>query len=857
MSVLPESRAVAARPDAARSHHARRVRLAPRWAKVLRDLRDQKARTLLVVLSIAVGVFAVGMIAGTRQILTHQLNTSYQSINPAHALLGVNGFDSDLLAAVQRMPEVESATARFSLRTRASLGPGRWLDFTIFALPDWENIPINIVRSESGPWPPPRDAVVVERTSLPMLKSAIGDTLSLELPDGRLRDVSVVGTAHDINLPPARFTNQGYGYATFDTLERWGFPKQYTSLSITVADPQGRNDQEYIQSVADLVKDKVESSGRVVTFTYVPEPGKHPADEVLAPVFLLLGVLGLLSLFLSAFLVINTIAAIMAQQVRQIGVMKTIGARFGQLVTLYLGMVLVFGLLALLIAIPAGLAGAYGFTSFLATFLNFDVVYEGIPVPAVGLQVLVGLLIPMIAALLPIRNGARVTIREAISSYGLGKGRFGQGSFDRLLVNSQRVLPWLSRPLMISLRNTFRRKGRLALTMVTLTLGGAIFVAVLSVRASLYQTVDDAVRNNNFHIIIGIDRDVRTEALQEAALQTPGVIAAESWGRASARRQRPDAPADSTADNSLPSLPSRNGQADSQVSTQPGMPGGESDEIRINAPPAGSKMVNPQMVAGRWLLPEDENALVVNTNFMDAEKDVRLGDTITLKINDKESDWVVVGVMEGVLDQATAYANYDYFSRLMGRTGRANGLRVLTNSEDPAVHVRVAAALEQKFKEDGYTVTQLSTRAENLEGTEYQFGILVNLLMVMTLLMALVGGLGLMGTMSINVIERTREIGVMRAIGAATRSIMQIITVEGILIGLISWIQATILAYPLSRLLSDQVGLAFTDAPLSFAFSVQGIVIWLAIVTIVAALASYLPARNASRLTVREVLAYE
>ncbi len=363
-----------------------------------------------------------------------------------------------------------------------------------------------------------------------MLKAVTGDTLSLELPDGRLRDVVVVGTAHDINLPPARFTNQGYGFATFDTLERWGYPKRYTSLSITVADPVGRNDQDYVQSVADLVKDKIESGDRVVTFTYVPEPGKHPADEVLEPVFLLLGVLGLLSLFLSAFLVVNTIAAIMAQQVRQIGVMKTIGARFGQLVTLYLGMVVIFGLLALLIAIPAGVAGAYGFTTFLATFLNFDVVYDGIPLSAMGLQVLVGLLIPLLAALLPIRSGARITIREAISSYGLGKGRFGQGPFDRLLVSSQRVLPWLSRPLMISLRNTFRRKGRLALTMITLTLGGAIFVAVLSVRASLYQTVDDAVRNNNFHVIIGIDRDVRTEALQSVALETPGVVAAESWG---------------------------------------------------------------------------------------------------------------------------------------------------------------------------------------------------------------------------------------------------------------------------------------------------------------------------------------
>ncbi len=313
-----------------------------------------------------------------------------------------------------------------------------------------------------------------------------------------------------------------------------------------------------------------------------------------------------------------------------------------------------------------------------------------------------------------------------------------------------------------------------------------------------------------------------------------------------------------TSETAAPSLPGRAGQSDqADRLPQPGLPGGESDEIRINAPPDGSKMLNPQLVAGRWLLPEDENALVVNTNFMEAEKDVRLGDTITLKINDKENDWVVVGVMEGVLDQATAYTNYDYFSRLTGRTGRASALRVLTNSEDPAEHRRVAAALEQRFKDAGYTVTQLSTRAENLEGTEYQFGILVNLLMVMTFLMALVGGLGLMGTMSINVIERTREIGVMRAIGAATRSIMQIITVEGVLIGFISWIQATILAYPLSRILSDQVGLAFTDSPLSFAFSVQGIVIWLAIVTIVAALASYLPARNASRLTVREVLAYE
>jgi putative ABC transport system permease protein len=114
-----------------------------------------------------------------------------------------------------------------------------------------------------------------------------------------------------------------------------------------------------------------------------------------------------------------------------------------------------------------------------------------------------------------------------------------------------------------------------------------------------------------------------------------------------------------------------------------------------------------------------------------------------------------------------------------------------------------------------------------------------------------------MGTMSINVIERTREIGVMRAIGAADGQVLRIVLVEGVLIGVLSWLTAALLAVPVSKLLSDAVGYAFFQAPLTFAFSLVGALIWLGLVTLIAALASLLPARNATRLTVREVLAYE
>jgi putative ABC transport system permease protein len=127
----------------------------------------------------------------------------------------------------------------------------------------------------------------------------------------------------------------------------------------------------------------------------------------------------------------------------------------------------------------------------------------------------------------------------------------------------------------------------------------------------------------------------------------------------------------------------------------------------------------------------------------------------------------------------------------------------------------------------------------------------------MALLLAFVGGLGLMGTMSINVLERTREIGVMRAIGASTPAILQIVIVEGMLVGFLSWVCGTVVALPLGKLMSDAVGVSFLRAPLSYTFSLQGALLWLGAVLVLAALASLWPARNAARLSVREVLAYE
>jgi putative ABC transport system permease protein len=146
---------------------------------------------------------------------------------------------------------------------------------------------------------------------------------------------------------------------------------------------------------------------------------------------------------------------------------------------------------------------------------------------------------------------------------------------------------------------------------------------------------------------------------------------------------------------------------------------------------------------------------------------------------------------------------------------------------------------------------------EEMAEVEALFEVIMVLLLSMAVLLAVIGGLGLMGTMSINVIERIREIGVMRAIGASNQSVRRIFIVEGILIGLISWLVGALLAFPLSWLLGDAIGEQFLNTSLNHVFSIWGAMLWLGLVVILAAIASFIPAWNASRVTVREVLAYE
>src|SRR5262245_14979416 len=277
----------------------------PRWRKVLRDLLGNKVRTILVVLSIAVGVFAVGMIAGTQVILTRDLRASYLAIDPPAAILGVADFDDDLVQTIRRMPQIDEAEGRAGMSVRLSIGPDTWRTLQLQAIPDFRDIRVNKITPEQGAWPPPQHAMVVERSSLYLTNAHVGDSVTIELADGKRRSIRIAGTAHNVNMPPATFTAWVDGFITFQPLESLGVPHAYTSLFLTVNDKT--LDPDGVSKIVNLVRDKIEAGGHQVFFAYIPIPGVHPADTAVQPLLLILGVLGAMSLLLSGFLVVNTI----------------------------------------------------------------------------------------------------------------------------------------------------------------------------------------------------------------------------------------------------------------------------------------------------------------------------------------------------------------------------------------------------------------------------------------------------------------------------------------------------------------------------------------------------------------------
>ena len=808
----------------------------PRWRKVLSDLIDNKARTILVVFSIAVGVFAIGVLTGAYVIISEDMGLSYASNNPSNIEIRMEDFDQDMLNTIRNFEGIKEAEARrvFNLKVRTP-GETRWITVDVVAMEDFEENKINLLQPVTGAAAPDKNQIILERDVLEKLKISPGEILEIQLRDETIKEIMVAGIVRDSSTGAIDFLAPPLAYITADTLKFFAEPDQFNRLFATVE--AGQDDDEHIRSVIADLTEKIEKNDYTVGRTFRSKTHEHPLEPTINAVLGILMALGVLIVFLSSSLIANTLNALLNQHLRHIGVMKLIGGQDQIIFRMYLVLLLVFGLLALLIAIPAGGQGAYALAQYIADEMGFSLLgYRIVPLSFV-LQIAVGILVPLVSGFVPVINGSKVTVQKALdgdrvrsSSGEDSEGKERGSRFEQFQLRATRALAdrgvRIPRQTLISLRNTFRQRGRLMLTLFTLTMGGAIFISVFNVRDTLHNYVENIGNYFLADVTLDFERPYRLEEIKQYAYQDPRVVHVEGWSYLSAEILYPDG---STAEN-----------------------------ISILAPPAESDLVSPMMVEGRWIKPGEEKKLVISEGIYDYYPDLKVGDYITLKIRGKEERWSVVGVFKFIgLEGAIGYAPYQYISREQNLANRSFSYRIVIQEHDRGSQEVMAKYLDAYFRAQGFHVQEATPGLSTLDSASESLDILITFLLIMALLTATVGSMGLAGTMSMNVLERTREIGIMRAIGATDLEIIRMVIVEGLLIGILSFGLGIILAVPFTYLLSSIVSNAVFATPITVVFTPVGYFIWLGLVIILSSLASVLPARNAARLTIREVLAYE
>jgi putative ABC transport system permease protein len=774
-------------------------------------------------------------------VVDREFDGGYLGTDPAAATLlldrGVDASGAAALAAgAAAAPGVADASVRTQLTTRFAVGD-RWADepLQLFVTAPADPLRFARITVDQGSWPPPPDGVLIERAAAALLDLSVGDRITVRAAEGQPATLTVTGIAHDPGLADARQERKGYGYATTAVLTRLGLPPVLDELKIATVD---RTDRDAIVATATGVAARVAASGVGVGEIQVPPPGRQPHRQWVDLILRVLYAFGSTVLLLSGVLAATTLNRLLGRQIPQIGIMKAIGARTGPIVGLGLGMTLVVSALATAAAAVPALVLGRGLATMVLRMYDMDPVSLSVPGWTVLALVAVGLLLAPAMVLLPVLRAARTTVRQAMDHHGAGaapvdpgdSGTAGPGRLARVLGRVR----WPDRSVALGVRNALRRRTRFGLLVALLAVAGGLFVGGASALAGLGAYQDAALAQQSWDAEIALDGLAPAGPAADRVSALPGVAAVETSAL-------------------LPVRVARDGSAE-VTAVYPDQ--GHGNRFLAAVPPT-TTVQRPPLVAGRWLRPGDTDAVVLNRGERGGlVPGVRIGDTVRLTVDGRDSTWQVVGLVAQTFAGPSAFVSLDGLGAATGRPGLANRVTLTADTHAPADQAALADRAARALTGAGFAVQSAAPfgrLAGVVDGHVYVAGYA---LLVIAVVMAVVGSIGLASGLSSSVLERTREFGVMHAIGAPPGAVRRIVVAEGLLTGLVGVLLGLPVAVAVAAGLDLMIGDLLGGDPLPLRFSGPAAAAWLGVVLAGVLLATLPPARRASRLTVHRALAY-
>jgi putative ABC transport system permease protein len=776
--------------------------------KAYRDLTRRRLRSFLTIIGIVIGVGGLVAITSTSKNMTAAQANAYSNNSQQDMRWWLGGAPQSLIDAVQQVPNVSAVELRATYYTKYYAG-GAWRDMLFNGIHDFDQMNVNRVDLVQGHWPR-RGEVVLESSTRDVAPEAIGDQVAYRFGDGNQTSyLTVVGFAKSPSYPSASIIGTSVAFALDSDVQRMYSIDGDNQILVRLKD--------FSEGVRTTTRDDIERVFTKRNLQFGAYWERNPNDYVgkrqLDALVALMTVFSIVGLVIACFLVANTLSAVISEQMGEIGAMKAVGATSGKVIGVYVVAGAIYGVVGTGLGLLLGVFGGYALLLYLGSLFNLSI--SGIMVDPVDIVqgIAVGVGVTTFAAFLPAWRGTSLTVRKALDSYGI-TATYGQGLVDRFVQRVSR----LPRIPAIALRNLSRRKVRNLITVGAIGLATAAFLAAQSTSDSVNKSITQAYDVYGTDAWVWFQSPVNNE-YAETLKSLPGVQQAEAWAESGA----------SVGDF----------------------------HVTMWGIPPDTTLYQYRMTAGQWFGGADPQSCVVSSRFAASNK-IEVGDRLEVTVGDEDSWLTVVGMVNDNAQSLQSSATgklivpLDTALRMMHRQDAADFFAVRLDRHDGPYVESVLAQMEKKYRD--LSPGMLAAYADEQSSLEAS-KILTILLYAMTIIVGTIGGIGIANTLTLNVLERRREIGVMRALGGRNSHLIQVFLTEALTMGAFGFLLGVALGYPLARLLvwvMEQVLF-----PLDFTFPAEMVAYALVFTLLLTTVASIGPALGAARMKVSQALRYE
>jgi putative ABC transport system permease protein len=787
------------------------------FRKIWADLSTRKGRSILTMIGLFVGLWGIGTVVIAYAILSVDLAENFGRTAPPNIVMELS---EPLTTQFDKAPDKLLIENRPIIPARLKVSENGWLPLYLFVVSDFNKLQIAQFFPEQGAWPPPEGSMLIERSSEALLgfyraqvKTAPDQGVAnIRLLKGGSLISQISGTVYDPGLAPSTMERVIYGYISAETAARWtGGTPNGRILSRVESTHRGATN---IAAALSYLQQAIAEKGLELRSTTLNAAPEHPHQFQMNSILFLLSGLGSLALLMSMVLAVNLISSLLSNQIRQIGTLKAIGASRIRVGFLYLATMFILGLCTSLLVLPLVIESGFGLSRTLSAMLNFDLLTKQLPLPLYALLVIFGALLPVAAAWLPVRKWSAVSVRDALDNFG-----FDNRSFSPLLRSLSSPLP---HTLRLGVRNSLRQPRRLALTVLILGIGILSFLLATGMRSSLQQTAAAEEAAHRYQISVNFAKSVSPEqidwiynsdgARDFANIQ---VSAVELW--------------QTTRIYFLSNA------------------AGKSAPYPVFGVPADSRALAPNLMEGSWLSPEQANGFVVNNRFAAKYPQLKTGGSYEFSINDRTIRLKLMGTIKE-FSGAGVYMGAAALQQITGAASGTGNLVLITLADASFLQqARFKGKLEQQLDAAGLAGRQVQTANIASQIITSHLDVIVALLAFVAAVMLFVSGLGVASGVGTSIIERSHELGALRAMGATPTAIRGILLSESLFMALLAWLLALALSPPIGQYLGAYFGTGIVEYPFDYSSSVSGIYLSLAAAMLVVLVATLAPAQVATK----------